>query len=138
MFPPKLEQVYGPIICFKNSFVQKCSLEKEKRSFYKFDAIFSPQARRNFVNLQFFSMKIFFLKCSSGNVEFDFDNFPEKFYRTSKMFLHLHFFSNWKFWPKMFLGKKRMQDCQTCWKIFSRSAKKNYAPIVFLKQLCSP
>ena len=85
-------KVYGPINCFKKSFLQKCSLENEKRSFYKLDAIFSPEARRNFVNLQFFSMKSFFLKSSSGNVEFDFDNFPEKFYRTSKMFLHLHFF----------------------------------------------
>ena len=72
-------KVYGPINCFKKSFLQKCSLENEKRSFYKLDAIFSPEARRNFVDLQFFSMKNFFLKYSSRNLEFDFDKIAEKF-----------------------------------------------------------
>ena len=92
---------------FQKSFLQRCSLENEKRSFYKLDAIFSPEARRNFVNLQFFSMKSFFLKCSSGNVESDFDNIAENFLPNVENVSELtFFFQTESFGLKCSSGKK--------------------------------
>ena len=135
---PKLEQNLWTHNLFQKSFLQKCFSENEKCSFYNFHANFLTKARKNFVNLhKIFLKESFFLKCSSGNKKFDFDNLAGKFLPERRKCFWT-FFLNWKFRPKKILWKKRMQDCQACWNFFSRSAKKNYEPIVFLKQLCSP
>ena len=124
-------KVNEPIICFKQKFSSEIFLWKSRMQFWQSCRKSSPEARRNFVNLHFFSIRSFFLKWSSGNLDFDFDYIDDKFLPGHRKNLWPYSFFQNESRPKVFFWERRTQYSQTCWKFFSQSPEKINEPVVF-------
>ena len=93
LFTRSPKKTYEAIIFSNKSFLQKFSSENLECSFDNLAASLSPEARRKFVKLHFFSIKSFFPKMILWKLRFRFRQPCRKnFTRTPQKFMTLNFF----------------------------------------------